>query len=443
MQRSPSSRLKAIASNRSCEPAGRTQNFTCFSPTTRVPSISNSPSNAGLRKGLAPGRGLAQQLAPSRGSARSRLQLAVGPDHVVAVERASQRRPPSRRPARNRRGAAARIVRPAAIAWPPKRSISAGSRVATASSTSRMCTPGNRTRRAAQRRAVVGRREGDHRPADAILDAARHETDHALVPARVEQTDAVRWRSQRAARSMRAHGRERLDLHVALDLAAAAGSAHPVAAAMRPASSAESLQQATDAEAHVLETPGGVEPRSDRETEVAGDDAGRRCAARPPAARGCPARSVPRGCAAGPARPGCGCSHRAAPGRPRCRARPGRAARRRAARPRAAALTAAARDAALPARRTRRRRRPAPGCRTGCLAGSGFTMTVAAGSARPGRWWSVISTSMPSAFARRATPSKLEMPLSTVTSSVGCAARPRVRRSPASARIRNGTGPAR
>ena len=54
----------------------------------------------------------------------------------------------------------------------------------------------------------------------------------------------------------------------------------------------------------------------------------------------------------------------------------------------------------------------------------GFTMTSAAGSWSPGRWWSVTSTDMPSSFAR-ATPSTLAMPLSTVISMSGsaCAAR--------------------
>ena len=45
-------------------------------------------------------------------------------------------------------------------------------------------------------------------------------------------------------------------------------------------------------------------------------------------------------------------------------------------------------------------------------------MTSAAGSSAPGRWWSVISTSMPRARAA-ATPATLEMPLSTVTMSDG------------------------
>jgi hypothetical protein len=46
----------------------------------------------------------------------------------------------------------------------------------------------------------------------------------------------------------------------------------------------------------------------------------------------------------------------------------------------------------------------------------GLTMTLAAGSCGPGRWWSVTSTCRPSALAV-ATPSTLAMPLSTVISS--------------------------
>ncbi len=62
-----------------------------------------------------------------------------------------------------------------------------------------------------------------------------------------------------------------------------------------------------------------------------------------------------------------------------------------------------------------------------CLPGNaqpgwlGFTISAGAGSVAAGRWWSVMSTSMPCAAAA-ATPSWLAMPLSTVTMSRGAIA---------------------
>jgi len=59
-----------------------------------------------------------------------------------------------------------------------------------------------------------------------------------------------------------------------------------------------------------------------------------------------------------------------------------------------------------------------------CLLGNaqpgwfGLTIARAAGSASPGRWWSVTSTSMPRAFAA-STPATLAIPLSTVISRSG------------------------
>src|SRR6185503_14957484 len=59
----------------------------------------------------------------------------------------------------------------------------------------------HRTGRAAQG-PVGGAREGDHRAADAILDAARDQTDDALVPVEIEEADALPC----AAMACRANG---------------------------------------------------------------------------------------------------------------------------------------------------------------------------------------------------------------------------------------------
>lgn len=78
----------------------------------------------------------------------------------------------------------------------------------------------DRARRAAQQ-PLAGVGEGHDRPAYVILDAARDQTHDALMPARVEQAEAVAPRPLQLGRiAQAAHRGERLLLHPGLDRAA-------------------------------------------------------------------------------------------------------------------------------------------------------------------------------------------------------------------------------
>ena len=63
---------------------------------------------------------------------------------------------------------------------------------------------GDRARRAAQLPSPA-QREGDHRPAQPVLDAARDQADDALVPARIEQAHAAALERPRARIAQAAH----------------------------------------------------------------------------------------------------------------------------------------------------------------------------------------------------------------------------------------------
>ena len=135
--------------------------------------------------------------------------------------------------------------------------------------------PSHRARRAAQRQ-LVRAGEGDHRAAHALLHAARDQAHHALVPAGVEQAHpGVPHLPGREVRQA-AHRAERLVLHLRLDRAALLVElveAHGETLGARGIV----LEQALDADAHVIEAAGGVQPRRHRR-------------------RRDPPRSAPRGC---------------------------------------------------------------------------------------------------------------------------------------------------
>jgi hypothetical protein len=63
---------------------------------------------------------------------------------------------------------------------------------------------------------VTRKRERDNRPPQPVLHAARHETDYALVPRFIEQTDAAAMQSLWAWVSQPAHCIESIGLHARL-----------------------------------------------------------------------------------------------------------------------------------------------------------------------------------------------------------------------------------
>src|ERR1700722_275495 len=120
--------------------------------------------------------------------------------------------------------------------------------------------------RAAQAR-IVGARKSKHRAAHALLDAARDEADDTLVPALIVETHAAPLQRAPALLVETLHGGERIGLHARLDRAAlaiepveAAGKRHRLALLVR--------QQTLDADLHVIDATGGVQPRRDREGKV-------------------------------------------------------------------------------------------------------------------------------------------------------------------------------
>ena len=77
--------------------------------------------------------------------------------------------------------------------------------------------PGDGARRTAQRRRIR-EREGDHRAAQALLDATRHQPDDALVPALMKEHDAAALKGPGGRIAEHPHRGERLLLHLRLDL---------------------------------------------------------------------------------------------------------------------------------------------------------------------------------------------------------------------------------
>ena len=190
-------------------------------------------------------------------------------------------------------------VSPAAMAWPPKLAdelgVARGDRIehiADVHARDRAC-------RAAQG-GIIGQRKGNHRAAQPVLDAAGDQAHHALVPALIEQAP------RRCARAPRAAGRagERTAACASVCIFASMLAALLVqliqARGQRRASSASSVEQAVDADAHVIDAAGGIQARGHPEGEVRGGEVRLGACRAAPAAHGCPARSVRRGCAAVP-----------------------------------------------------------------------------------------------------------------------------------------------
>ena len=174
--------------------------------------------------------------------------------------------------------------------------------------------------------AASARREGDHRPAQPLLEAARHQSDDALVPAR-HRTDTRRARRTPLARiAQRAHGRARFGLHARLDAAPLAVEPIELAApALRASAGSSRSRQRMPIDMSVrrpaaLSRGATAKPRSaaTRLRALAPRHLQQRADAGHAAAR--------RGCAPGPAPPGCDCWRRTAPRPPRCRAPPDPAA---------------------------------------------------------------------------------------------------------------------
>src|SRR2546422_154056 len=110
--------------------------------------------------------------------------------------------------------------------------------------------------------AGTGRGEGEGRAVVAILDAPGEDADYALVPARVIQADARAL----AHRELR-HQEIGLRLHAGFDRAPRAVE---VVELPRDFESAPAIacRQAFDPQAHVGQTPGRVQPRSEHKPEV-------------------------------------------------------------------------------------------------------------------------------------------------------------------------------
>src|SRR5262249_58030895 len=105
-------------------------------------------------------------------------------------------------------------------------------------------------------------RERESGPVVAVLDAACEDADHALMPGGVVEADAAALADR--------HLRDRilgLGLHLGLDRAALTVQVVELPRDVQRAS-AVAGDQALDAEAHVGEAPGRVEPRPEQEPQV-------------------------------------------------------------------------------------------------------------------------------------------------------------------------------
>ena len=169
----------------------------------------------------------------------------------------------SSKAARKRSKSASRSVRPAAAAWPPNFRIRPGWQHGHPVERVAQVQAGDRAARAADL-AVVAARERDGGPVKAVLDAPGHDADHALVPGGVEQAQRVA-----VPEILRFDRRERSFLHAGLDLAPLAVQA--VEFGWRWPARAPGVvgDEAFDAERHVGEPAGGVQPRAQHETQVA------------------------------------------------------------------------------------------------------------------------------------------------------------------------------
>src|SRR3989440_4657199 len=124
----------------------------------------------------------------------------------------------------------------------------------------------DRARGAAQQR-LSREREGDHRAANPILHPACDQADHALMPALVIQAHAAALERMRARVAQPAHRGQRFNLHACLDSATLL--VELVEARSQQARRLVALgEQALDADGHVVDASGGIEPGSDAKGEI-------------------------------------------------------------------------------------------------------------------------------------------------------------------------------
>ena len=213
-----------------------------------------------------------------------------------------------------------------------------------------MCTPG--TERAEPRSvAVIGQREGDHGPAQTILDAARHQAHHALVPARIEEAHAAAL--HRAGRRIAQHdapppaprpaSAPRCSRRSTFSWSSCAGERAGASAASSASRQRMPMLMSSSRPAAFSR---GATPKARSAAVSSARARARQLEQRADAGR----RSARHGCAAGPAPPARGCWHPAARGRRPCPAPPGPATSRTpevAARGRVRAPPARRRSAAM------------------------------------------------------------------------------------------------
>ena len=224
------------------------------------------PVEQRLGEVLAPGAGLAQgagQFQVELGQA----QLAVGedaPGEVVLAELAAHlgiegRGEGAEMPLRQRQAGGHGM--PAELADQP--------RVARGHGVQRIADVQARHRaRRALEAAVAGVGEGDGRAVVALLQARGEDADHALVPVRVEQAQAEGHFLHRQFLELG----QGLALHALLD--GLAVLVELVELHRHVAGQGLVLaEQAFDAQGHVVQAPGGVQPRAENETQVGGSDA--------------------------------------------------------------------------------------------------------------------------------------------------------------------------
>ena len=315
-------------SRRATTPSRRTRSFRCFSPTRRCDTTSTSSLKVGGSKPW-PQTSRSSVATVSTRSTRARADRRCRARASAWRHRAIPARPAAAPASKVVEVCSRATVQPAAIAWPPKRS-----------STPRMPL-GHQVERVAQMEArdraarALERRRPGRRANTKVGRCKRSLMREATMPT------TPSWKS--ASNTAMAAGGVAVGANSVLDQQPRPASRMPPSTSRRsrlmPSSVRASScgaagvvgQQAFDAERHVGQPPGGVDARAEREAEVEGARAARiapgdreqRGDARLHAA-GADALQALRDQAAVVAR-------RAARRRPRCRARPGRAARRAAA----------------------------------------------------------------------------------------------------------------
>ncbi|MNZ19294.1 hypothetical protein D3C78_363190 [compost metagenome] len=125
----------------------------------------------------------------------------------------------------------------------------------------------HRTRRALEHAfASIGK--GDGRAVITLFQARGEDADHALVPVRLEQAQAERHRLQRQVLELG----QGFALHALLDGLAVLVQFVELAGDF-PCQVGIVTEQALDAQAHVVQAPGGIEPRAEDKAKVGGGDA--------------------------------------------------------------------------------------------------------------------------------------------------------------------------